>query len=229
MKKMIPKSLALLLITMSAVFFQYVYAVDSISSAFTSQISSWLWSNNSQISVDWNLSYVNKWDNSSVIWNYFIWYYYDSVLWFFQTDWSTNTSENVRVIWSTSKCPNSYGYRIWGYSYSESFGFIDFDFNDDVYVYYCDFDKSFHGYAYSAFLWFQNFEWIQFIIEPSIDQVVELPDEDDDTFINTDTEITNPDLWNESDTNNSNFTVNTIQNDTIEFDTRVESLFYIIK
>lgn len=232
MKKMILKHLALLWIGVSTVFFNYVYSADTVSVVFTSQSSSSLGSNNSRISVDSNLEYVNKWDNSSVVGNYFRGDYYDSVLWFFKTDWSWNEAENIRVVGSTWRCSSSYGYKLGWYAYSKTVWFIDFDFNNDTYVYYCDEDKSLHGHAYNGFTWFQSFEGIAFEIESVVEQQAETPD-DDGTFVNSDTNITDQiesDLpgWNPNQ-NNSNFTINTIQNDTIEFDSRLESLFYIIK
>ncbi len=86
-KKNIIKYLAFWWISIFAVLFSSVYAADSIAHVFTSQSASSPWSNNSVISTDSNLSYINKRNNSSIIWNYFTWYYYDSILGYFNVNW----------------------------------------------------------------------------------------------------------------------------------------------
>ena len=215
----------------TSVFYK-VYAVDVVSEIFTSQTSSWLGSNNSQIQVNNNISYVNKGNNSSIIGNYFTGYYYDTILWFFKMDWSEDQSQNVRIISSTSACPVGYGYKFWGYAYSNTFGFIDFDYNSNVFVYYCMQDKKMRGYAYSTSLGFQNFSWISFDIETVGTNSGSVSGT---WFFTNDTsniqEVTTPvnQVWPNWQTVNSNFSANTIQTDTIEFEAQKESLFYIIK
>lgn len=241
MKQIASKRLALLGILVSTIFFSYAYAADTTFDTFVTQISSWLWSNNSEISTELyprpsgsGAYYINKWNNSSIIWNYFEGYYYDSVLWYFQFDWSVNQSENVRVVGSTSECSDSYWYKLGGYSYSPSFWYVDFDYDEDIYVYYCEDEGFLRWYAYNSFTWFQNFTWITFDIGTTSD-IVSDPPEWDDTFVNSSTDVLSDttawdaiDPWN-SEQINSNFTRNTIQNDKFEFDARVESSFYIIK
>jgi len=241
-QKNIWKQLALFPILFCGLFFSYTYAADVVSENFSTQTSAGTWSNGSIISVDSNLSYINKWNNSSVIGNYFSGFYYDSFLWYFETDWNNlNQSENVRVIWSTWKCDTWYGYKLWGYAWSSSVWFIDFDYNDDVFVYYCVDTSELEWYAYSSFAWFQNFEWISFDIEVIPTTESEEPQSSSTgTFVNESSTITDEWSieWNDevplvedpsSKDNNSNFTTDTIQNDLIEFDTKYESLFYIIK
>ena len=241
-QKNIWKQLALLPILFCGLLFSYTYAADVVSENFSNQTSTGTWSNNSIISVDSNLSYVNKWDNSSVIWNYFTWFYYDSFLWYFQTDWNdSNQSENVRITWSTWKCSTWYGYKLWGYAWSNSVGYIDFDYNDDVFVYYCVGTWELEWYAYSTFVGFQNFEWIAFDIDVEpVTETEDIPNSSTWTFVNESTTIIDSGniewndkiSWNDNasvENNNSNFSTDTIQNDLIEFDTKYESLFYIIK
>lgn len=239
MKQIGRKHLAFLWISLFVVFFWYVHAVDTTSDTFSTQSSSWLWSSSSVISTEfyprpsWSGAYyINKWNNSSIIWNYFEWYYYDSILWYFQFDWSANQNENVRIIWSTNVCPNSYWYKLWGFSYSPSFWFMNFNYNNSTFVYYCEDEWFLRWYAYNDFLWFQNFEWISFDINAQSNVITDLPDENED-FINTWTNINDaPVSWddgNSSTQTNSNFKPNTIQNDTFQFDVKLESLFYIIK
>ncbi len=246
MKQIAIKRLALLGILLSTIFFRYVYAADTTSDTFISQSSTGLWSNNSVISTEfyarpsWSGAYyINRWNNSSVIWNYFEGFYYDSILWYFELDWSNNQNENVRIIGSTSLCPNSYWYKLWGYSYSPHFWYMDFDFNQNTFVYYCEEDSSLRWYAYNSFNWFQNFAWIEFDIWAESDVEV-TPPAPEETFVNSGTEVDDESVsWDteaidavdprESKDTNSNFTKNTIQNDRFEFDVRIESSFFIIK
>jgi len=182
-------------------------------------------SNNSLLSfTSSDAAYINKWNNSTIIWNYFEWYYYDSMLGFFQLDWSSNKEENVRVISATSKCPSSYGYKLWWHAYNESFWFIDFDYNNDIFVYYCEWDKQLHWYAYTKTLWFQNFEWVWFEITPNVWTIVE--NTSTWIFLNDTTAIETIQTYTWSD---SNFDYNSIWWDINEFDTTKESIFYIIK
>ena len=242
MKQLRTKSLALLSILLSTVFFWYVYAVDTTYNTFDTQSATWLWSNNSVISTEnyprpsgSGAYYINKWNNSSIIGNYFEWYYYDSVFGYFKVDQSPNQSENVRIVGSTWICPSDYGYRLGGYSYSEDFGYIDFDYDSNTFVYYCVDDWELHWYAYSSLLWYQNFEGITFDI--NVEATIVEAEEPTWTgaFVNDETDITeeSPDeeQWEswESEFNNSNFNYDTIQNDLLEFDGKYESLFYIIK
>ena len=162
--------------------------------------------------------YVNFWDNSSIIWNYFKWYYYDSVYWFFKLNWSNDESKNVRIVNSTTKCSDWYWYKLWWYAWSENFWFINFSYNKDYFVYYCLKDKKLHWYAYMKDVWFQNFEWIDFEIKPTpSSQAIQV---DDDNFINDTTEITNPKYEIEDQVINWNIQY---MND------KKGSIFYIIK
>lgn len=232
MKTFNRKPLALLLISFFTMFVSYWYASDSVASIFTSQSSSGLWSSNSLISVDSNLSYVNKWENSSIIWNYFTGYYYDSVLGYFEVDTSPNQSENVRIIWSTGACPAWYGYKLGWYAYSEVFWYVDFDYDSDIFVYYCVVDNELYGHAYNSFLGFQNFEGITFDIDV---EATIIPTEEPTwtgAFVNDTSEILEEEIWWEAwkwESDDSNFNHDSIQNDLLEFDGKYESLFYIIK
>ena len=204
-----------------------VLAVDTLWESFSVQTSTWKGSSNSYISVDENLEYYNLWDNSTVIGNYFTGSYYDDIFGHFQVDWSNNTWENVKIVSSTTACTIGYGYKLWWYSYSEYYGFIDFDFDNNTFVYYCLDDGQLHGYGYSEELWFQNFEGIVFDIYADVENQSESPTENDN-FSNDGTSITDPESlpWG---TDNSHFTPDTIQNNIIDFETTEESLFYIIK
>ena len=235
-KRNIIKYLAYLGIPFFVVFISSVYAADVVSSVFTSQTATASGSSNSIISVDNNLSYINKGDNSAIIGNYFSGYYYDSILGYFETDWSSNRTENVRVVWSTSACGSSYGYKLGWYAYSTAFGFVDFDFSNSVFVYYCVGDDSLHGYSYSEDLWFQNFEGITFDIETSPSAIPEVPTgtgvflNDTTTIIEEPTTDPRDPVTPPGEQEDSNFSPNsTIQADIIKLDADKESLFYIIK
>ncbi len=167
--------------------------------------------------------YNNKKNNSSIIWNFLSWYYYDSVYWFFKLDWSSDESKNVRIVDSTDKCP-WYWYKLGWYAYSENFWFVDFSYDNNIFVYYCiDNTVSEWGYlkwyAYLENIWFQNFDWIKFSIKPEVVNNSALIN-DENNFVNDNTEITNPEFENDSDVINWNIQY---LNDT------KWSTFYIIK
>jgi hypothetical protein len=206
--------------------FGMVYASDIVSINVHHQEASASWSNNSLISIPstWGtggtVDYWNAWNNSTIIGNYFKGYYYDSMFWFFELDWLDGWEENVEIVGSTNKCDSGYGYKLWGYAYSAYFGFMDFDYSDDIFVYYCVDDNMLHGYSYSTTLWFQNFEWIGFDILPNVSTLA------DNTstwiFVNDTTKINLPNFW---DGNIKSY----LAWDAINLDDDKESIFYIIK
>jgi len=207
--------------------FGLVFWEDIVSQILPDDIADAAGSNGSIIETGAGTSevaYVNKWNNSTVVWNYFQWYYYDSLLGFFRLDWSSNTSENVRIVGSTGACPSGYGYKLWGYAYSEASGFIDFDYNGSIFVYYCETDKSLHGHAYSELVWFQNFEGIGFEIIPNIWTIAEVTGTG--VFVNDVTNIIDIVTYTGA---TSNYDYNVIWWDIVNLDTTEESIFYIIK
>jgi len=217
-------------------FFAWVaFAVwnDVVSHTFSSQSSSWVGSNSSIISfitspssasTDYAGYYINKWNNSTIIGNYFEWYYYDSMFWLFKLDWSSDLTQNVRIIWSTTQCPDSYWYKIGWYAYSEDFGFIDFDYSSAIYVYYCEWDQKLYWYTYNDAIGFQNFDWIGFDVVPNVDTSPVLTSSG--IFVNDSTTIEQIQIYTWS---TSNVDYNAIWWDLNEFDTTKESIFYIIK
>ncbi len=199
-----------------------VYASDFFSWTILSQNASSVGSNGSNIQIisgeePW---YWNAWNNSTVIWNYFRWFYYDSVFWYFQLDWSGQKDENVSVVWSTTACWNWYWYKLWGFAYSPYYGFIDFDYSNNIFVYYCVDDSSLHGYAYNENIWFQNFEGIGFEIIGEVGTVSE--DVSDGIFVNDSTKINLENFW---DWNIRSY----LWWDLIQWEDDKESIFYIIK
>jgi len=168
--------------------------------------------------------YINKSTDSTVIGNYFTWYYYDSVLWFFKLDWSEDIQKNVRIISSTTKCPSwEYGYKFWWYAHSQYYGFMDFDYSDDIFVYYCENDKKLHGYAYTKYNWFQNFEGIGFEILPS-NSIINISWTG--LFVNDTIQIGQESTYTWT---NSTAWYNSLWGNIFNFDDTKESLFYIIK
>ena len=131
------------------------YALDVVDTEFSPQVATSSGSSNSQVwfstggALTGTTSYINKDNDSDIIGNYFKGYYYDTVLGFFELDWSLDASQNVRIVSSTDKCSSGYGYKVAGYAYSTVAGFIQFDYSSDIYVYYCEVDKKLHGHAYS--------------------------------------------------------------------------------
>lgn len=237
-KKKISNYLALFWLLFFTLIISSVQAADVVSHIFTSQTATAPWSNNSLVSTNSNLEYINKWNNSSIIGNYFTGHYYDDTFGFFEVDWSTTPDENVRVVWSTSACGSSYGYKLWGYAYSPASWFVDFDFNSSVFVYYCVGDSQLHGFAYSDAIGLQNFEGINFDISAGSLLVPDVPS-GTGAFTNDETEILAP-IEDDDEPgevqepesvvdNDSNFSPTTIQNDIIEFNADQETLFYIIK
>ena len=226
-KRNIRKYLAFSWFLFFILLYSPAWSSDVVSSSFTSQSAEALWSSNSLISVDENLKYVNKGNNSSVVGNYFTGYYYDSMLGYFLTDWSSSENQNVRVIGSTNACGNSYGYKLWGYAYSEYYGFVDFDYNDSTFVYYCIDDWELYGYAYNSDLGFQNFEGVNFEIQTSPSTIAEEPSWNN-AFVNDTTWITQQNNSSTSSSSSSGWWL-FIGWDKIEFDAVEESLFYIIK
>lgn len=152
----------------------FAFALDVVSNDFDSQSATSSGSNNSTVwfstgglsldgTASGTTSYINKNNDSDTIGNYLRGYYYDTQLGFFRLDWNlTDTTKNVRIISSTDKCGTGYGYKFGGYAYGEAGGYIKFDYNNDIFVYYCESDKKLHGYAYSEHTGFQNFEGLSF-------------------------------------------------------------------
>lgn len=188
-----------------------------------SQNASDVWSNNSLISFTWVVSkewyYVNNKTNSAVINNYFKWYYYDSLYWYFKLDWSANGHENVRVIESTWKCTTWYGYKLWWKAFNEAWWYIDFNYSDSVFVYYCLDTGQLHWRAFSDYIWFQNFDWISLTL---VEDITDLTDDvnKNTVFDNDRTDINNEwtSVWDFS-----------IWWDNSRIDSRWESIFYIVK
>ncbi len=142
------------------------YAIDSVSDYIKTNSSTSFGSNNSKITFSNNLLsyYVNKNNDHIIVWDYFKWYYYDSVYWYFKFNWNNDRTKNVSFVWTTDKCSSWEWYKIWWYAYSKYAWYIKFDYDNNNYVYYCKNDNKLHWYGYSKHLWFQSFEWIVFKI-----------------------------------------------------------------
>lgn len=182
-----------------------------------------LGSNSSLISVStWSTTqYINENNDSETIWNSFSWYYYDSAFWFFKLNWSSTWSNNVRVVSSTDKCSSGYWYKIWWYAYSEYAWLIDFDFNNDIFVYYCESDSKLHWFAYSENNWFQNFDWIWLDLISVTTNIPEIFQNNwDPFFVNNNTML----LENKNDI----FT-NAIQWQRNNVEVAKETIFYVLK
>lgn len=135
-------------------------------------------------------SYWNKNNDSDVIGNYLRGYYYDSQFGFFKLDWNgVDMMKNVHIISSTDKCGSWYGYKFSGYAYSDTAGYINFNYDTNNFVYYCEADKKLHGYAYGEQIGFQNFEWISFEVVALAQNNQSLPSGNDPFFVNNNSTI----------------------------------------
>ena len=216
-----------------------VFAATWIELLISQQSSSNLWSNNSTISFStWWISkstyYVNQWNNSTIIWNYLKWYYYDNIFGYFRLDWSNDKNQNVRIVWTTSKCWSWVWYKLWwkakgvystGGNDKESAWFIDFDHNSSTFVYYCESDKKLHWKWYSRWIWYQDFEWIWFEILSDWTSTTTFTWAID-IFLNDTTDVNIIEVFTWS---NSNVWIDKILWEQFKFDTTQESIFYIIK
>ena len=166
--------------------------------------------------------YVNTGDDSTIIGNSFQGYYYDTLYGFFRLDWSTEASENVRIVDTTSACQSGVGYKLWWKGYSQYAWYIDFNYSEYDFVYYCESDGLLHGEAYSQYVWFHRFEWIGFEIATQIVQEVEV-ESNTWVFVNDDTTIY------DSFQDPSDPSQRTSWEFIDTFEDSWESLFYIIK
>ena len=217
-------------IIISLVFILWIWVWIAFANTFPKiQIAAQEASNNSH--DDYKISiktsswayYVNNGNNSAIIWNYFEWYYYDSLYWVFKFDWSSDKTKNVRVIDSTNKCSSSYWYNLWWKAKSDNWWFIDFSW-----VYYCLADGKLHWKWNNSLIWEQDFEWIAFEIITKGDTTTQ-KDSKDDVFVNDDTKVDNKEKlkWEESETSNAwDFK---IWWNEFHVDDTSESIFYIIK
>ena len=202
----------------TTVFWAEIKSDDLAAQSASGSGSNW---STIQIVNNADVEYWNSENNSTIIWNTLKWYYYDTVHGFFELDWSTtNINQNVRIVSSTPACDTGYGYKFWGYAYSDTAGFIDFNYSDDIFVYYCEDDQQLHGYAYSKMVGFQNFEWVSFSLNPTVEQVQTATGSS--LFLNDSTKIDQSDVWN----NNAN---NYFWGDIVEMEDDKETIFYIIK
>ncbi len=216
-----------------------IFAATGVQLLISQQSATILWSNNSTISFStWGVTkhthYVNEGDNSTIIWNYLQWYYYDSVFWYFSLNWSTNKNENVRIIWTTSKCWTWFWYKLWwkakwiystGWTDMDSAWYIDFDHNSSTFVYYCENDKKLHWKWYSRWIWYQDFEWIWFEILADWTTTTTFTWATD-LFLNDNTNVDIIEVFTGS---NSNASLDKLLWEEYNFDADKGSIFYIIK
>lgn len=178
------------------------YAVDTVSQNIPTQSATttggntntvWFSTGTTSTGAQYYVQYVNRDNDSSIVNNYLQGYYYDTQFGFFKLDWdSTTPSNNVRIVDSTDKCPTGYGYKLGGYARGEDVGFLDFDFDNDIYVYYCESDQKLHGYAYDFDLGLQSFEGIGFNIAASSTNTASLIGGNDPFFVNNNSIILLP-------------------------------------
>ncbi len=156
-----------------------LYAIDTlivdISWWQSSDNLSGMWTRSMTVS-DGDLRYMNKDNDSSIPQDFFSWYYYDPAYGSFKMDSWADKNKNVHVSWETTAlCGGDFTwYKLEWYAYNPDFGFIDFYYNNDTFVYLCIPNNensiqsgSLYGYAYSPYIGFQNFDGIS--LDPSVD------------------------------------------------------------
>ena len=111
---------------------------------------------------------------------------------------------------------------MWWKGYSQYAWYIDFNYSEYDFVYYCESDGLLHGEAYSQYVWFHRFEWIGFEIATQIVQEVEV-ESNTWVFVNDDTTIY------DSFQDPSDPSQRTSWEFIDTFEDSWESLFYIIK
>ncbi len=205
-----------------------VYWADVVSEELSRQEGTLAWASKVIVTNEplKPTTYINAGNNSTVIWNYLAWYYYDSIFWYFRLDWSNDKSKNVRIIESTERCTTGYGYKLWGKAKSsnspsgeDTAWYIDFDYSDSTFVYYCESDQSLHWKAYSETLWFQDFEWIWFQIITEWN--TEFSTGASNVFVNDTSQL--------DTVSSGSYSIDTILWEQFKFDTSEESIFYIFK
>jgi hypothetical protein len=204
------------------------FALDTVSQTIPTQSATsgggnsnivWFSTGTTSTGTQYYIQYMNKDNDSSTIQNYLRGYYYDTQFGFFKLDWNTlNTDENVHISASSDRCPTGYWYRFDGYAQGVDAGFLDFGYNDDIYVYYCESDNKLHGYAYSPDFGLQSFEGISFSVAATSTNNAFTPVSTDPFFVNNNSILLLPD-------NGSR----TVQGDVTSSDWGKSTIFYIVK
>ena len=151
---------------------------------------------------------------------------------YFKLDWSGQKNQNVRIVWTTSKCGSWVWYKLWwkakwvfgGVDYPSAW-YIDFDHNSSTFVYYCESDWELHWRWYSRWIWYQDFEWIWFEILSDGTSTTTFTWASD-IFLNDDTDI---DIIGVFTGSNSNAWIDKLLWERYRFNSTKESIFYIIK
>lgn len=203
-------------------------ALDTVSQNIPSQAAATAWWNNNTVWfstgststwAQYYIQYINRDNDSFILNNYLKGYYYDTQYGFFRLDWnSTNLTENVYISNSTDRCPSGYGYRFDGFAQGIDAGFMDFGYDENTYVYYCESDNKLHGYAYSPDFWLQSFEGIMFSVGSSSTNLASMNTSIDPFFVNNSSILLIPDTSSQS-----------IQSDVSSSDWGKSTIFYIVK
>lgn len=204
------------------------YALDTVSQDIPTQSTTsgggnnnvvWFSTGSTSTGTQYYVQYVNRDNDSSTIYNYLRGYYYDTQYGFFKLDWNAlDPSENVHVSDSSDRCPTGYGYRFDGYAQGVDAGFLDFGYDDDIFVYYCESDNRLHGYAYHPDLGLQSFEGISFSLAATSTNVASGSVSVDPFFVNNNSVLLLPDNGSIS-----------VQGDVSSSDWGKSAIFYIIK
>lgn len=156
----------ILFVILSLFFVSISHWINIIWDYIKKQSAIWKGTNNNQIifSNKKTTYYINEWNNNTLEWNKFVWYYYDNIYGFFRLDWSIDSNENIHI--STDKVYNTSDWcsvwlKIKWKAYSKYVWFMDFNYNSNNFVYYCKDDNTIYWKWYSNILWTQVFKWIK--------------------------------------------------------------------
>lgn len=204
------------------------HALDTISQNITPQSATtsggngntvWFSTGTTATGTQYYVQYVNRDNDSSTVNNYLAGYYYDTQFGFFRLDWDASTPfNNVHIIDSTDRCTTGYGYKLGGFARGEDAGFLDFNYDNSTFVYYCESDQKLHGYAYNLDLGLQSFEGISFNISATGTGIASLSTGTDPFFVNNNSILLLPNIEQTS-----------VEGDISSSDWGKSAIFYIIK
>lgn len=134
-------------------YISFVYWVDVIWDYIKTQQAIWTWTNNNKITFSRikTTYYINKDNDNNLTWDQLRWFYYDNIYWYFRLDWSDDLDKNVHIssnspITITWKCNKAWKFS-WK-AYSKYVWYINFNYDSNYYVYYCEDDWKLYWYAY---------------------------------------------------------------------------------
>jgi len=178
------------------------FAMDVIWDYIKTQTWIGIWTNSNKITFSNKKTtyYINKNDDENFVWDQLRWYYYDDTYWYFRLDWDKDLSKNVYInSWpnNINWCNNAYSFT-WS-AYSKYVWYMDFHYDNEKFVYYCDDDKTIYWTWYTENLWEQIFDGIKINMRKKqvIDSIEQkIISEDDNKYIEDNNSIKWDNNWN---------------------------------